>query len=120
MSGARDPVDPINHIIELNSKVGELTALMDLTKKEREAARKSQIYMSDAIHKLTARMDAMPDDVHDEHHRFIKVLIRESEQRQEIRQAILKKLASGGAWVAIVSILGLIWLGIKAKFGGNG
>lgn len=108
---------PLDHIIELKGQVGALQQAFKISERERNEGRKAQEEIRQCLTDLTARMDAMPDDLHREHHEYINTLIRESEQRQRIRAAVLEKLASGGVWAAICGISALAWYGIKHKLG---
>ncbi len=108
---------PIDHIIDLKGQVGALEKSVLISEEDRVQSRLAQQEIKDCLNELTKRMDAMPDAEHKEHHDFINTLIKESEQRQRVRAAVLEKLTSGGIWAGISAIGALIWLGIKHKFG---
>ncbi|SEG12097.1 hypothetical protein [Marinobacterium lutimaris] len=108
---------PIDHIIDLTGKVEALQQIVQGAEDERTRGRLVQEDLRKCLNELTHRMNAMPDAEHKEHHDFIQTLIRESEQRQRVRAAVLEKLASGGAWAGLVGIGTLVWFGVKQKLG---
>lgn len=108
---------PMDHIIDLTGQVSALRTDVNRTERERQEAQQIQQLTLDGVRALEQRMAAMPDTEHKDHHDFIKVLVTEHLQRQELRAAVIHKLATGGAWAAIIALGALLWQGIKHKTG---
>lgn len=52
---------------------------------------------------------AFPGADIDGHRRYHQALIDEIEDRRKLRRAVIEKLASGGAWAALVFIALAVW-----------
>ncbi len=109
--------NPIDHIIEIKAQLGAVRQALTTAEKERSDAKLSNRETHEAITKLTERMAAMPDDQHREHHDFIKTLVEEKKQSQQLKEAVIQKIAVGGVWALIAGIGTLVWHGLKTKSG---
>lgn len=107
----------LTHLLEIKNQLGQLQTMQKNIEREHIRGIEDQRSIKAAIRTLETRMNAMPDEQHREHHEYINMLIKESEQRQRIRSAVLEKLASGGVWAGICGIIILVWYGIKHKLG---
>ena len=109
--------DPIKHIIDLKEQVGGIQQSLQVVERERQESKQSQKELTEALHELTNRMNAMPDEDHREHHQFIQSFIEDHRQRKQIREAVIQRLTTGGVWAFFCGIATLIWYGIQHKFG---
>ncbi len=109
--------DPIQYIVNINEKMGRLAQAVEMNDQERHENKALLSELNQAVVQLNQRMAAMPDDEHRNHHKFVSTLIKESEQRQAVRAAVLQKLATGSIWSVLVGLLLLALAGIKSKFG---
>jgi len=109
--------DPIQHIIEIKQQVGILRAHHESERETSKQLREQQEEIKKSVNDIVTRLAAMPDEEHQEHHQFVKTMIREYEQRQQLRAAVINKIATGGAWALVAGLATLVWYGIKHKTG---
>lgn len=109
--------DPIDHIVEIKTEIGKLTQAISNAETARQEGKKTQAEILKNMAELAARMNQMPDGEHKEHHDFIRVFVEEQRQRQQVRAAVISKIATGSAWGAMLGLAVLIWQGIKTKLG---
>lgn len=109
--------DLVPHIMTLKEQVGALQQSFTVAERERGEGRKTQREIKSALNELSSRMSKIPDEDHHEHHEFLKSLIEEHRQRQQLKAEIIKKIATGGAWALVSGLSALLWYSIKNKFG---
>lgn len=109
--------DPIKYIIEIKQQVGILRASHEAEREANKLLREQQEQIKQSIDSIMHRLDAMPDEEHKEHHAFVRAMISEYEQRQQIRTQVISKIATGGVWALISGLATLVWYGIKHKTG---
>nr|WP_067285725.1 hypothetical protein [Marinobacterium profundum] len=108
---------PMDHIVALTGQVGALRATIDRSEADRLEAQQVQQQTLRCLRALEVRLDAMPDVEHADHHDFIKVLVAERHRRQELRDAVIHKLATGGAWSAAAALVWFLWRALSHKTG---
>lgn len=109
--------DPIPHIMELKEQVGALQQSFSMAERERNEGRMAQKAIKESLNDLNTRMSQIPDEDHRDHHEFIKTVIEEHRQSQQLKAEVISKIATGGAWALISGLCALLWYSIKHKLG---
>lgn len=111
---------PIDHIVEIREKMGQLSQAVVSAEIERKDGRNTQTKILESMNKINERLAQLPDDEHREHHDFIRAFVDEHRERQRVRAAVISKITAGGAWATIVGLCILVWQGMKTKLGITG
>jgi len=112
--------DPIPYIMDLKEQVGALQQSFSDAERERTEGKTTQREIKSTLQTLNDRMSQIPDLDHRDHHEFIKIFLNERRQSQQLKAAVIQKIATGGAWALISGLVTLLWFGIKHKLGLGG
>jgi|GEM_PF-6743841 len=59
------------------------------------------------------RSSAMNQELHQQHHDFIKTLIEREQERNDLIKSVKEKVLTLGVWGVIAGIGSVVWYGVK-------